>query len=220
MSFSATIAGSGANFDVAAYNTRLSGFISTQEVTIPPSSIDTTWTALRRRLENARHLQSTGSFEATSTIIVNAPGVTDGETGRIQSLIATQTPQSLSVSLAVDVTVFTAPVLGMKEVYSPPPSPPPPSLPPGFETIDGVVAKQSGGGGSSDNSTIGIGIGLAVFGVIVLVVGIVLVRRYLNNRRTSTIVKAVPVQAAVGATSTTTTPPPGGLELGEDESKI
>jgi hypothetical protein len=221
VSFTATLSGSIISFDEVAYKVELVNFL---EVT--PSAVTLTVVGSRRVL-SARRLQSTASFDVLSVIVASS------DASRILSRIASQSAESLAVLLSssaqtLTITALTEPLLGRMVVAPPPPLPPsppspspPPSLPPpplspGYSLLDdGTIAKQSGvGGGSGSNSAIvGVGIGLGVFGVIVLTIGMFLIRRYTNNRRTSTVVKAVPVSA----TSATTDPPPTGLEMGGGE---
>jgi hypothetical protein len=207
VTFTATISGVRDAFDSSAYIDGLARLFFTQG--IPASAISIEFT--RRRALSARQLQTT--FAVTATIVSGA------QTAAVASVLRAETPTTLTNTLGAEVATVTAPVVGRVLAYPPPPSP---SLPEGYTQLDDgrIVPDSAGQGqsasGSSDDSAIGIGIGVGVFGLIVLVVGVVLIRRNML-KRTSTVVKAVPVQT-VGATSTTTDPPPAGLEL--DESKI
>jgi hypothetical protein len=166
-----------------------------------------------------RKLQSS-SIEVTATITATSQTLATFIETQVQEAIDSD---GLSAALGVTVTSAAAPVVSYTVIYPPPPSPP---------DLASIVTNTTGSAQTAEDddsdsaAVLVVAIVIAIVGVIALVVSGALVHRYIKGKSTSTIVKAVPVEAA--ATSATSTSPPAGagieMEQGapeaSEESKI
>ena len=165
VSFDATISGSSADFDSAAYIANVAALTA-----VPASDISLTITETARRallgaLANKRRLQ--GSFTVTTTIIAPTPSAVTVVQLTIASAVADNT---LATTLGVTAS-FTAPVvvLAVAAASPPPPTPPVPS-PPETLSLDTNITGSALTDGSSSTADDSAGTSPGVIAVIVIVV--------------------------------------------------
>ena len=221
VSFDATISGSSADFDSAAYIANVAALTA-----VPASSISLTITETARRallgaLASKRRLQ--GSFTVTTSIIAPTPSALNVVQLTIASAVADNT---LANTLGVTAT-FTAPVVVLAvEAASPlPPTPPVPSPP---ETLS--LETNITGSALTDGSSSTDGMSPGVIAVIVIVVILFLCAvaggvMFAMKKKPKAALEAKPVTFnsidEVGASSTTAeTTVEMGETKDEEESKI
>jgi len=222
VSFTTTISGPVGDFDESAYKSSVAVLIGIEDL----SKIDVVIDPARRRARASRRLSE--GFTVLTSIRATTQSIANAYVSQIPTDAATLS-QSLSGGLGATLTVTSivaVPTISAVVIFSspsPPPSPPLPLTPwwtraPPFPTApnntdlasgtssQAVQSSSSDGGGA-----LGIGIGLAAVGVVALCVGAILV--YKKRKTTSTIVKAVPVESAVGAASATCTTTAGATAV-------
>ena len=219
VSFDATISGSSADFDSAAYIANVAALTA-----LPASDISLTITETARRalaLASKRRLQ--GSFTVTTSIIAPTPSALNVVQLTIASAVADNT---LANTLGVTAT-FTAPVVVLAvEAASPlPPTPPVPSPP---ETLS--LETNITGSALTDGSSSTDGMSPGVIAVIVIVVILFLCAvaggvMFAMKKKPKAALEAKPVTFnsidEVGASSTTAeTTVEMGETKDEEESKI
>jgi hypothetical protein len=204
------------DFDIGAFTAAVSS-----EFLVDASRVTVTFGTTRRR-----RLQST--FTVNTEIIADSISIAETMHGRISNYETSVNDFTSALMDGQTVTVASIAVEAITSVviYSPPPSGPPPPLTPPATLSGSTVAAQSAGdsGSSSDDNSVIIVIIVAIAAVIIAGLAAFAVRRYIINKRTSTIVKAVPVttntQAQVDVTSVSATTAAKPQETEMDESKI
>lgn len=219
VSFATTMSGDRAAFDIPTYTSAVSAAF-----VVDPSFITV-------GIDDRRRLQS-GSFTVTTQIIASSATNAVSMRERVSGYDASSFTTALMQGQTVTVDSITVDEITSVIIYPPPPMPPEPP-PPTVTTLPGAgnsslaptTAAQSSGdsGGSSDDNTVIIVIIVAIAAVIIAGLAAFAVRRYIINKRTSTIVKAVPVTTNTQAqpditTASATSAKPAEMEM--DESKI
>jgi flagellar basal body-associated protein FliL len=204
------------DFDIPTYTASVAGefLVDISRVTV------TIGTTRRRRLQ--------ASFTVNTAIVAESASIATTMQERVQNYATSLDAFTSNLMQGQTVTVASIAVAEITSVviYSPPPAPPSPP-PTGDGTLGGnTIAGQNAGGsgGSSGDNSVIIVIIVAIAAVVIAGLFAFAVRRYIINKRTSTIVKAVPVttntqaQADVTSVSASTAAKPAEMEM--DESKI
>ena len=225
VSFTARITGTRATFDEAAYISSVATVAG-----VSTDMISVTYGA-RRALE-ARQLQ--GSFSVVTTVIAASAAVA----AYIETEIGA--PGTLTTALAASgivAVVEVPPTIAAVIVYPPPPSPPvasPSPVAPGLSLVEvnGTITaalsedtQNAVAAGMSMPAVIAVFVVIGIIGCAMFAGGTYLVRNMILKKRTSTIVKAVPVTtisnpASVEITSTSASSAEPDKAEALDETKI
>ena len=189
--FDAFVVGNVTDFDEPAYKLGIQTLTST-----PVEQIQVSLSGAGRRL------QASSSYTITTTITTSSSIVA----GAVRDVISSPTAVTrLAQASGLTITSLSDPVVTMAVIYPPPPSPPPSPLPPAqpgteYTNVNGTLttgiagetAQALTGAQGTTSALAGVSV-VAVIAILVLIGGGFFLRRFLQRRGTSTIVKAVPV---------------------------
>jgi len=208
VSFTAVVAGDVTSFDASTYTQQLAGHLGISDtdivLVVSPASL---------RVE-ARITPTTATSLVTIASALNILAASPSQAGTVLGVTVVRVEAPLTITDMI--LAPSQPPLSAPSNSAPTTSPLNPTMAP----LATSSSAQTVGDGSSDAVVLGLGIGLAACGVLALVCGFFIIRWAVQRKRTSTIVRAVPITAtstvdAIAASSAVAT----GVEMYDAEAQ-